>query len=69
MTVPAALDRLFKQSSPSAHEIVLGYRHYLGSAHLSAASIKPHRHLAQRDEARADARPDDVVSRSAGRET
>jgi len=42
MKVPAALDRLFKQSSPSAHEIVLGYRHYLSSAHLSAASINRH---------------------------
>jgi integrase/recombinase XerC len=35
---------LFKQSSPSAREIVLGFRHHLGSAHLSAASIN--RHLA-----------------------
>ena len=36
--------RLFRQSSPSAHEIVLGFRHYLLSANLSAASIN--RHLA-----------------------
>lgn len=44
MGVHMALGRLFKQSSPSAHEIVLGFRHYLESAHLSAASIN--RHLA-----------------------
>ena len=44
MTVPDALGRLFKQSSPSAHEIVLAFRHHLGAAHLSAASIN--RHLA-----------------------
>ena len=44
MDVTTALGRLFKQSSPSAHEIVLGFRHYLGTAHLSAASIN--RHLA-----------------------
>jgi integrase/recombinase XerC len=42
--VNAALDRLFKQSSPSAHEIVLGFRHHLASAHMAAASIN--RHLA-----------------------
>lgn len=39
-----ALTRLFRQSSPSAHEIVLGFRHHLQGAHLSAASIN--RHLA-----------------------
>ena len=39
-----ALSKLFKQSSPSAHEIVLAFRHHLESAHLSAASIN--RHLA-----------------------
>jgi site-specific recombinase XerD len=39
-----ALGRLFKQSSPSAHEIVLGFRQYLHTAHLSASSIN--RHLA-----------------------
>jgi hypothetical protein len=44
MDVHESLSRLFKQSSPSAHEIVLGFRHYLASAHLSAASIN--RHLA-----------------------
>lgn len=44
MGINEALARLFKQSSPSAHEIVLGFRHYLESAHLSAASIN--RHLA-----------------------
>jgi hypothetical protein len=44
MDVNESLSRLFKQSSPSAHEIVLGFRGYLASAHLSAASIN--RHLA-----------------------
>lgn len=44
MTVNDSLARLFKQSSPSAHEIVLGFRNHLASAHLSAASIN--RHLA-----------------------
>lgn len=39
-----ALDRLFHQSAPSAHEIVLGFRHFLMSANMSAASIN--RHLA-----------------------
>src|SRR3977135_1707649 len=39
MDVNTALGRLFQQSSPSAHEIVLGFRHHLASAHLSAASI------------------------------
>lgn len=39
-----ALAKLCRQSSPSAHEIVLGFRHYLEGAHLSAASIN--RHLA-----------------------
>src|SRR5258705_340161 len=42
MPVNDALAKLFKQSSPSAHEILLGFRHYLGSAHLSAASINRH---------------------------
>jgi hypothetical protein len=32
MNVNAALGQLFKQASPSAHEIVLGFRHYLGTA-------------------------------------
>jgi integrase/recombinase XerC len=44
LSVNEALSRLFKQSSPSAHEIVLGFRGHLQSAHLSAASIN--RHLA-----------------------
>jgi integrase/recombinase XerC len=44
LSVPDALAKLFRQSSSSAHEIVLGFRHYLASAHLSAASIN--RHLA-----------------------
>lgn len=39
-----ALSKLFRQSSPSAHEVVLAFRHHLASAHLSAASIN--RHLA-----------------------
>jgi len=42
MDVHTALANLFKQSSPSAHEIGLGFRHFLGSAHLSAASINRH---------------------------
>src|ERR1700716_4150521 len=44
MDVNTALAGLFGQSSPSAHEIVLGFRHHLGRAQLSAASIN--RHLA-----------------------
>jgi integrase/recombinase XerC len=44
LDVNEALSRLFQQSSPSAHEIVLAFRHYLSAAHLSAASIN--RHLA-----------------------
>lgn len=44
LSVNDTLARLFKQSSPSAHEIVLGFRSHLQSAHLSAASIN--RHLA-----------------------
>lgn len=39
-----ALDRFFRQSSPSAHEIVLGFRDYLASAGLSSGTIN--RHLA-----------------------
>jgi integrase/recombinase XerC len=42
MDVNESLSRLFKQSSPSAHESVLGFRHHLASAHLSAASINRH---------------------------
>jgi integrase len=37
-----ALDRLFKQSAPSAHEIVLAFRNHLAGAHLSPASINRH---------------------------
>lgn len=44
MRLEEALSRLFKQSSPSAHEIVLGFRGWMMAAHLSAASIN--RHLA-----------------------
>jgi hypothetical protein len=44
MRVPDALTTLFRQSSPSAHEIVLGFRAYLDSAHFASASIN--RHLA-----------------------
>lgn len=39
-----ALTQLFRQSSPSAHEIALGFRHFMQSANLSASSIN--RHLA-----------------------
>jgi integrase len=44
LSVEASLNRLFRQSSASAHEIVLAFRHFLESAHLSPASIN--RHLA-----------------------
>ena len=44
MDVNTTLARLFKQSSPSAHEVVLGFRSWMQQAHLSAASIN--RHLA-----------------------
>lgn len=39
-----ALDRFFRQSSPSANEIVLAFRDYLASAGLSSSTIN--RHLA-----------------------
>lgn len=39
-----ALDRLFRQSSPSAHEIILAFRDFLDAAGLSSASVN--RHLA-----------------------
>lgn len=39
-----ALSRLFKQSAPSAHEVILGFRGWMLAAHLSAASVN--RHLA-----------------------
>ncbi|MGH9423111.1 MAG: hypothetical protein ACRD3J_24250 [Thermoanaerobaculia bacterium] len=35
MSTTDALSRLFKQSAPSAHEIVLGFRHHLASAHMA----------------------------------
>jgi integrase len=44
MTVGAALDTFFGQSAPSAHEIALGFRHFLTSAQLASATIN--RHLA-----------------------
>ena len=44
MKVTEALTRLFHESSPSAHEIVLAFRGYLASANLAPASIN--RHLA-----------------------
>ena len=44
MTIPQALDRLFRQSAPSAHEIVLAFRNHLAAANLSASGIN--RHLA-----------------------
>ena len=42
MRVNDALAQLMRQSAPSAHEIALGFRHYLDSAHMSAASINRH---------------------------
>src|SRR5688572_20075240 len=42
LSVNESLGKLFRQASPSAHEIVLGFRHHLASAHLSAASINRH---------------------------
>jgi len=44
MTIYVALERLFRQSSPSAHEIVLGFRNFLSSPHMAASSNN--RHLA-----------------------
>jgi integrase/recombinase XerC len=44
LSVNDALSQLFKQSAPSAHEVVLGFRGWMLSAHLSAASVN--RHLA-----------------------
>jgi integrase/recombinase XerC len=44
LTTTDALNQLFRQSSASGHEVVLGFRAYMASAHLSAASIN--RHLA-----------------------
>ena len=44
MTSIDALNRLFKQSAPSAHEVVLAFRNWMSGANLSSASIN--RHLA-----------------------
>lgn len=44
LTVYEALDRLFAQSAPSAHEIVLAFRDFLVSANLSSGTVN--RHLA-----------------------
>jgi integrase/recombinase XerC len=44
MKVADAITVLLRQSSPSAHEIGLAFRHHLDSVHLSAATIN--RHLA-----------------------
>jgi len=44
LSVNDALAKLFRQSSPSAHEVVLGFRSHLLSAHMAPASIN--RHLA-----------------------
>lgn len=38
----AALDKFFRQSAPSAHEVVLGFRHFLQSARLAPATINRH---------------------------
>jgi integrase/recombinase XerC len=45
LSVNDALSRLFKQSSPSAHEIVLGFRHHLMAANLAPASASINRHI------------------------
>lgn len=42
LKVHDALALLFKQSSPSAHEIALGFRAHLQSARMSSASISRH---------------------------
>ena len=42
MTVDQAMMRLFKQSSPSAHEIVLAFRNYLQALRLSGSSVTRH---------------------------
>lgn len=44
LTVYETLDKLFQQSAPSAHEIVLAFREWLVSAGLSSCTIN--RHLA-----------------------
>jgi integrase/recombinase XerC len=42
MSIEEALTKLFRQSAPSAHEIVLGFRSHLQSVNMSAASINRH---------------------------
>lgn len=42
MTVPIALDKFFRQSAPSAHEIALGFRDFLLSAKLSSSTVNRH---------------------------
>jgi site-specific recombinase XerD len=42
LDIAATLTCLFKQSSPSAHEIVLAFRDHLVHAHLSSASTNRH---------------------------
>lgn len=44
MSVNAALDKFFRQSAPSAHEIVLAFRQFMLAANLSTGTIN--RHLA-----------------------
>lgn len=44
LSMTQALDRLFRQSSASAHEIALAFRNYLDNAGMAPASIN--RHLA-----------------------
>lgn len=42
MRIHEAISRVFQQSSPSAHEIVLAFRSYLQDVHLSTASVSRH---------------------------
>jgi integrase/recombinase XerC len=44
MPVGVALDKFFKQSAPSAHEVALAFRNFLASANLATSTIN--RHLA-----------------------
>lgn len=44
LPTPVALEHFFRQSAPSAHEIVLGFRNFLASVKLSSSTIN--RHLA-----------------------
>jgi len=39
MDIDTALTNLFKQSAPSAHEIVLAFRHFLAKTNMAPASI------------------------------